>query len=307
MYKYGKKLFCGGDPFILKHNNAYYIYCTTENELPAFTEEYPFFETYKNGSDGIEVYRSQDLRVWENLGWCLEKGRDIIGEHGFWAPEVSYYDGKFYMVYAVDEKIAVAVSEKPEGPFVKITDGYLIDGRAIDGHLLFDDDGRIYLYYCCPDKGNHIRVAEMSQDLTCVKKYYDRKLIAADSDWETVDCTDDGTVAEGPFVIKHKGIYYLSYSANHTRCKEYAVGYATSDSPLGPFVKFEGNPILHKFDDIEGTGHHSFMPTENENKYICVYHCHGGSISGFKPRKICLAEAEFVKSENGIDRLTICQ
>lgn len=39
MYKCGKKLFDGEDPFLLKHDDLYYIYCTTENDLPAFTEE----------------------------------------------------------------------------------------------------------------------------------------------------------------------------------------------------------------------------------------------------------------------------
>ena len=73
--KYGKKLFRGGDPFLLKHDGIYYVYCTTENDLPAFTDEYPFFETYKeNGDDGIEVHISKDLTNWENCGFCLKKG-----------------------------------------------------------------------------------------------------------------------------------------------------------------------------------------------------------------------------------------
>lgn len=303
MYKYGKKLFCGGDAFILKHEDFYYIYCTTENDLPAFTKEYPFFETYKNGKDGIEVYKSENLTDWENLGLCLEKGPNVVGTHGFWAPEVSFYNGKFYMIYSTDERPAIAVSESPTGPFKKLTDTYLFDSPAIDGHLFFDDDGCIYLYYCSLEGGNHVCVAKMSSDLKYVEKFYDNPLIFAEEEWETRDCK----VAEGPFVIKHNGIYYLSYSANHTRCKDYAVGYATSSSPIGPFEKSESNPILHKFDDIYGTGHHSFMPTTDKNKYICVYHCHGGSISGFKPRMVCLAEAEFIDNGNKIDDLIITQ
>lgn len=305
MYKFKKKLFNGGDGFILKHEDNYYIYCTTENNLPAFTAEYPFFETYKeDGSDGIEVYSSKDLINWENKGYCLKKGKNVVGTHGFWAPEVSYYNGDFYMVYAVDEHLAIAKSKNPTGEFEKITNSYLAEINAIDGHLLFDDDGSIYLYYCCLEGGNHIRVAKLSNDLTKIDKYYDDRLITAEEDWETVDCV----IAEGPFVIKHKGVYYLTYSANHTRCPDYAVGYATSTSPTGPFEKSKNNPILHRFDDIIGTGHHSFMPTEDENKYICIYHCHGGNISGFKPRKICLAEAEFVHSENEeFDALVITQ
>lgn len=298
MYKYGKKLFAGGDGFVLKHNDIYYVYCTTENNLPAFTKEYPFFETYKDGRDGIEVHTSKDLINWENKGYCLEKGKNILGTRGFWAPEVSYYNGKFYMVYTANEHIAIAVSDNPEGPFEKFTDGFLMEKCAIDGHLFFDDNGYIYLYYVCFNNDNHICVAKMSDDLRYIEKNYDNALIEATEEWETID----GKVAEGPFVLKHNGLYYLTYSANHTRCADYAVGYATSSSPAGPFEKSENNPILHKFDDIFGTGHHSFMPTDEKNKYICIYHCHGGDISGFKPRKICFSEAEFVGDELKINQ-----
>lgn len=129
---------------MLKYNNTYYVYCTTENSLPAFTPEYPFFETYKDGHDGIEVHTAKDLINWENKGYCLEKGNNVWGTHGFWAPEVSYYNGKFYMVYTADEHIAIAVSDSPLGPFEKHSDGFLIDERTIDGHLFFDDNGDVF-------------------------------------------------------------------------------------------------------------------------------------------------------------------
>lgn len=301
MYRYGKRLFVGGDAFLLKSGDTYYAYCTTENDLPAFTPEYPFFETYKNGQDGIEVHTSKDLIHWENRGLCLTKGENVVGNHGFWAPEVSLYNGRFYMIYSADEKPVIAVADSPLGPFTKWSE-YLTD-MAIDGHLFFDDDGRIYVYYADLHDGNHICVAQMSSDLKKIERFFDSTLIRAEAPWETIDCI----VAEGPFVIKHKGLYYLSYSANHTRCKDYAMGYAVSASPLGPFEKSPNNPILHRFDDIEGTGHHSFMPTEDDNRYLCIYHCHGGTISGFKPRTVCLAEAVFVPSENGPDKLEIRQ
>lgn len=290
--QYGKKLFCGGDGFVLKHGDTYYVYCTTETELPAFTPEHPFFETCKNGVDGIEVHTSKDLLHWEHPGLCLTKG-EVLGEHGFWAPEVSFYRGRFYMVYAVDESLAIAVSDDPAGPFRPLTEDYLLR-TAIDGHLLFDDDGAIYLYYADLRSNNRVCVARMSEALTAITERYDTVLIEATEPWETVDCK----VAEGPFVLKHKGLYYLTYSANHTRCKDYAVGYAVSSSPTGPFTKSRSNPILHRFGDIVGTGHHSFMPTDDPDRYLCIYHCHGGTVSGFKPRKLCFAEARFVPCEN---------
>ena len=297
-----QKLFDGGDAFLLKHNDTYYAYCTTENDLPAFTEKYPFFETYKDGKDGIEVHVSKDLKNWKKGKYCLKKG-EVLGEHGFWAPEVLHYNNKFYMIYTADEHSSIAVSNSPEGPFEQWSDGWLFPFRTIDGHLFVDDDGKIYLYYVWLHDGNKIRVAEMSPDLKSVIRTFDDVLIQAEEDWETIDCF----VAEGPFVIKHKGLYYLTYSCNRTRCVDYAVGYAVSDSPTGPFKKSADNPILHKFGSIVGTGHHSFMPTEDENKFTCIYHCHSDKKDSFKPRQICLAEAEFVSGGSECDRLVIHQ
>ena len=57
-------------------------------------------------------------------------------------------------------------------------------------------------------------------------------------------------VAEGPSVLKKEDVYYLVYSANHFESKNYGVGYATSDSPMGPWKKYEGNPILQRADGL---------------------------------------------------------
>ena len=104
--------------------------------------------------------------------------------------------------------------------------------------------------------------------------------------------------------MKHNGKYYLTYSANHTRSEDYAVGYAVSDSPYGPFRKYSGNPILHKTDEVKGTGHHSFVRSLDEKELICVYHCHH-SKSEFQPRMVCIDRACFEKNDNGDDILVI--
>lgn len=291
------RLFEGGDPFLMSYDGKYYIYCTTENSRKLETPN--AFDTEKDGRDGFYVYESGDLKHWENKGLCLEK-QNAVGEKWFWAPEVSYYNGKFYMIYASEQNLAIAVSEKPTGPFVKLNDSWLRE-LTIDGHLLFDDDGNIYVYFVDLKDGNRIFAGKMSSDLTKIEYECDNVLIEAEKPWETVDCR----VAEGPFVIKHNGLYYLSYSVNHTRSVDYAVGYAISDKPFGPFVKADNNPILHKPGSLVGTGHHSFMPTEDKNKFICAFHCHSGDHDNFKPRKVCISAAEFVKNGGKPDKLCI--
>ncbi len=49
------------------------------------------------------------------------------------------------------------------------------------------------------------------------------------------------------------------FSANFYASKDYALGYAVSESPIGSFVKSETNPILSKDmeNDVSGPRHNS--------------------------------------------------
>lgn len=293
--EFNNPIFLGADPFLLAYGGKYYLYCTkqTEDTLDAYI-------TSNTDIDGFEVFESSDLKTWENKGYCLKKGDGVIGEKWFWAPEVTYYNGKFYMVYTAEEHIAMAVADSPLGPFRQTEQKWLRDGKAIDGHILIDDDGKIYLYYVRLGGGNRIFVATLTDDLLSIESEHEECLIAVSEPWETIDCK----VAEGPFVLKHKGLYYLSYSCNHTRNPNYSVGYATSASPLGPFKKYECNPILHKNEKFWGVGHHSFAYA-NDGTLLCAYHCHNDNPEHFKPRRFCLNTAEFKENGNKEDILVI--
>src|SRR5262249_18571141 len=45
-------------------------------------------------------------------------------------------------------------------------------------------------------------------------------------------------------IYEEQGMYYLNYHANGSTAANVQVGVATSQSPLGPFVKRAGNPVL---------------------------------------------------------------
>ena len=260
----------GADPFVLLYEGTYYLYCTS-------------------ASDGFLVYSSTDMIKWKNMGYCLKKG-DVIGEGGFWAPEVIYHNSLFYMVYVADEHLAIATSKSPLGPFVQDKKGWISNKKAIDGHFFKDDDGKVYLYYVRFDEGNVLYACEMNSDMLTINEKNEVFLFRATNDWELKDCS----VVEGPFVLKHDGIYYLTYSANHTRSPYYAVGYATSKKPLGPFKKYENNPILSKTDRVNGVGHHSFTTDHDKKQLICVYHRHF-IFNEFTPIIVCIDRAEFEK------------
>lgn len=265
----------GADPFILLHDGKYYLYST-------------------NAPDGYLVYESDDLAHWENKGYCLRK-EDVKGDKWFWAPEIMHRGGKFYMVYTSEEHLGIAVADSPLGPFRQETKQWLSERNAIDGDFFTDDDGTTYLYYVRFAGGNVIHGAKLNPDFT-LDETTERRLIEAQDDWETRDCL----VTEGPFMLKHNGKYYLTYSANHFRSPDYAIGYAVSDSPLGPFTKYEGSPIFHKNKEVNGVGHHSFTTSKDGKQMICVYHRHN-SLTAVQPRMTCVDRAEFVPSPNGAE------
>jgi len=85
--------------------------------------------------------------------------------------------------------------------------------------------------------------------------------------WEKVT----GEVTEGPFMLKHKVIYYLMYSGTGADSPNYGIGYATSKSPVGPFEKYTGNPIAHREKGIYGPGHHCVVDGP-DGKMWMLYH-----------------------------------
>ncbi len=283
-------MFAGADPCVILAGDTYYLYCTSENS-DEFAGSRSFYTRQEDGSDGIFAYSSNDLKHWKKLGLCLNS-RDVTGERWFWSPDVSYHGGKYYMIYTADEHIAAAVSESPEGPFVQPGKQWLREEPSIDGHLFEDDDGTVYLYYVRLHGGNLIYVAKMADDLLSIDTDYDICVIKAELDWETAD----GNIVESPWMIKHNGLYYLTYSANHTRSADYCVGCAVSESPLGPFRKY-GKPILHGAGELRGTGGQGFF-TAKDGTLVCVYHCHN-SPGHMKPRRICVNTAGFVPSPEG--------
>ena len=278
--KYLNPVCDGADPFVLLHDGIYYLYST-------------------NSPDGFRVFTSSNMADWTDRGYCL-RADDVMGDKWFWAPEVLERNGKFYMVYVANEHLGIAVSDSPLGPFVQEEKKWLNDINEIDGHFFVDDDGAVYLYFVRFDDGNVIWCAKMNEDMLSYDYSTARFLFRAEDEWELKDCS----VVEGPFVLKHNGKYYLTYSANHTRCEDYAVGCAVSDNPMGPFTKVSYNPILKKNDAFNGTGHHSFTRSKDGRELICVYHARPLRDTTC-PRMTCIDRARFVPDENGGDDILV--
>ena len=104
------------------------------------------------------------------------------------------------------------------------------------------------------------------------------KMDDAQAEWESRSVTKqeiNRRWTEGSVIFKHEDTYYMMYSSNYYAGENYAVGYATSKSPLGPFTKAANNPVLelntHKGGEVTGTGHNNIVFMDNGDMY-CVYH-----------------------------------
>lgn len=273
-----------GDPFILQHDETYYAYGT-------------------NDPEGIEVFTSKDLRTWErpaDLARRLAlKKEDSYGEKWFWAPEVYRIGNTFYMYYSADEHICVATSNSPLGPFVQAEQKPMLDTeKAIDNSLFVDDDGKAYLYFCRFNDGNNVWVAELYPSLEEIKTETMTKCIHVSQDWELVW----PRVNEGAFVVKHQDLYYMTYSANSFESPMYGVGFATSDSPMGPWVKSGLNPILQTPGKLSGTGHSANFYDRNGDLRI-VFHAHY-SATQIHPRRMHIGTIVF-EEQNGKNAMRV--
>lgn len=88
-----------------------------------------------------------------------------------------------------------------------------------------------------------------------------------DRRWEEGSTTWERTV-------NGKTVYYLTYSANNFATAEYGVGYATANSPLGPWKKYVGNPILSQNARIGmySTGHGGIIASPDGRQLYYVHH-----------------------------------
>jgi hypothetical protein len=157
----------------------------------------------------------------------------------------------------------------------------------------------MYLYYSrdCSENiidgksTSQIYVVEM-ESYTKVKDGAEHKLLLTpEQNWELR--SGDWLWNEGPHLLKQEGKYYLFYSANCYASYDYSIGYAVSDSPFGPFVKYENNPVISAIGDMSGTGNNSFFSSLNGKELFTAYHTHTDPVEGGGDRKLTIDRCGF--------------
>jgi len=264
---------------------------------------YPTSDGFHNWSGTyFETFSSENLVNWQNEGVILDLKKEVSWtDRNAWAPTMiekkvgdSY---KYFYYFTAAQKIGVAVSDNPAGPFEDIGKP-LIDfkpaginrGQEIDPDVFEDPlSGKNYLYW-----GNgYLACVELNGDMVS----FDKSSLKV--------MTPDETFREGAEVFFRDGTYYFLWSENDTRSEDYRVRYATSDSPTGKLNIPEKNLVIAKDPDqhIYGTGHNSVINIPGTDQWYIVYHRFTrpegitmGRAAGFH-REVCIDRLEF--DENG--------
>lgn len=292
------------DPTIRKFGDIWYLYATTDGT--------------GNGYGPAQVWVSKDFVNWKNIvmNWPTT---EVV-----WAPDVVQQpDGTFRYYYCEPCVISIGESSSPIGPWknilgkddaVMVPDRYVHNVITLDPQLFRDDDGSEYLYFTTWGiyKGFGCGVAKLKihpQPLPVMEgnsypeggsaRQWNENApfpIAADSffsEKRLIPNTELKDIFEAPFVFKHNGTYYFTYSSGSCHDHTYRVQYATSTAgPMGPF-EYKGCILETNADQtVHGPGHHSIL--EVEGKYYIVYHRHNlpRSVHGFN-RQVCIDEMKF--------------
>lgn len=237
------------DPSIIRVDDTYYIANSTFEWFP-----------------GVRLHESKDLVHWNLLPSALStttlldmKGNPSSG--GIWALDLSYADGKFWLIYT-DVKVTegpfkdminyLTTAEDIRGPW---SDPIRVNGVGFDASLFHDDDGRKYLVQQTWDHREYhhafdgITVTEFDTETMKLKPETARTIYAG----------TDVKLVEGPHLYKINGYYYLFAAQGGTVWTHQEVVARSKTLDALSFETEPGDPFITNFDtpelEIQKQGH----------------------------------------------------
>lgn len=279
------------DPVIIRQNDTFYIFSTGGGRR----------------SGGIIPIRcSKDLYNWTLCGhvfdrlpeWCTE---EISGTRGAWAPDISYYNGKYHLYYSIstfgrnNSAIGLVTNQTldPNSPDYKWIDHGLVvrsyedkdDWNAIDGNLVIEDENNVWL--CWGSFWSGIKMKRIDPE-TGKLSTKDTTLYSLSSRSRTEEHQTppvEGAV-EAPFIIRHGKYWYLFVSFDFC-CRgtksTYNVVVGRSRKVTGPYVDKSGKPMTEGGGTVvieattpswRGPGHQAVLQEPGED-YLLFHAYHG--------------------------------
>jgi beta-xylosidase len=225
------------DPFVLRAGGGRYFAYGTQT-----------------GDINLQVMESADLARWEHRGDALPELPPWAGVGKTWAPAVLEREGtrgsggvpqkECVLYYAVRyeaagrQSISLASAPDPGGPFTDRSEAPLIfqedRGGSIDPSPFVDADGTAYLLWKSDDNAIGATASLWGAPLEPDGRQLAGppvELLRQDAGWEE-------PLIEAPSLARiGERAYRLFYSGGWWESDRYGIGYATAESPLGPYRK----------------------------------------------------------------------
>lgn len=271
-----------------------------------------------------ELYGEEKYGIWPK---AIEDTVKLVKPAGdiktTWAPDVEFYNGKYYMYYSLTRAfgsdrsaIARVESDNVLGPYTNntaIVDSVSATGaypNCIDPELFYDKDGKLWMVYGSFFGGIYIKELNNSGDNWGLPKEEGfGKLL-----WKNGATDEKGNLlgVEGPFVFYNEttDYYYLMVSEGDLNTV-YNMRIARSKTPDGPYKDITDNDVSTdegKGNKIAGNyqfqragkqpgyaalGHNSVIK-DKDGRYFVVYHTRrqtGSTVT--KGHNLCVSQMFF--------------
>ncbi|MDA8352159.1 MAG: glycoside hydrolase family 43 protein [Firmicutes bacterium] len=250
------------DPSICRVGEDYYIAVSTFEWFP-----------------GVRIFHSKDLKNWRLIATPLNRlsQLNMIGNPdsgGVWAPQLSYYDGQFWLIYT-DVKVTegqwkdchnyLVTCDQVDGEW---SEPIYLNSSGFDPSLFHDDDGRKYLVNMLwdPRVGNHHFYGIVLQEYS----HQQKKLVG---EREVIFKGTDLKLTEAPHIYKINDYYYLLTAEGGTTY-HHAATIARSKNLRGPYEVHPENPLITSFpyprNPLQKAGHASIVQTHT-NEWFLVH------------------------------------
>ncbi|WP_339875645.1 glycoside hydrolase family 43 protein [uncultured Algoriphagus sp.] len=272
------------DPTVVKIGKSYYASATSNEWAPLFP-----------------IFKSDDLVNWELVNYVFPDGAPDWAKNNFWAPELSYdaEQNKIYAYYTARDKesnrlsVAVASADSPEGSFKDHGPLVAQEYGSIDAFETRDENGKLYVLW--KEDGNSkgqktpIWAQEVNEERTKLigEKH---ELFHNDQDWE-------GGLVEGIAIFRKNGYFYATYSARgccEITC-DYVTGVARSKTLLGPWEKYDMNPVIKDNENWKCPGHGTVV--EKDGELWLLNHAYNQEGSVYVGRQGVLQKVEWTADE----------
>ncbi|MCL2377875.1 MAG: glycoside hydrolase family 43 protein [Defluviitaleaceae bacterium] len=255
---------------ILKGFNPDPSICRVENDYYIATSTFEWFP-------GVQIHHSKDLKNWRLIKRPLDRVSqlDMRGNPnsgGVWAPQLSYHNNKFWLIYS-DVKVVSGAWKDCHNYLVTCdtidgqwSEPIYLNGSGFDPSLFHDDDGKRYLVNMVWDQrvANHSFYGIVLQEYCPAQK----KLVGTP---QIIFKGTEHKLTEAPHLYKLNGYYYLLTAEGGTVYSHVAT-IARSKSICGPYEVHPQNPLIsskHAPDNpLQKAGHASIVQAHTGDWYL---------------------------------------